>query len=392
MISLAADIHDFSKILLIKLSAVGDVVHTIPVLNKLRRRYPAAQIDWLVTPPIAELLRYHPAITNVIEFAREEWQSPWRLTPFATYARLGRKLARGRLRSRRRHARPAAHRTADVCNRRAGARRFRPAAPGGVVGFRPRVPAACAQARLAGSAGRKLARLHAPHPGTDARCARRRSLSHRRADPGPGRRPGRFLVSDSGCGERAHRAASAWPRHRRYATAHARAGDGLGNQALGQPQVCGSGAAFHAERFCRDLDRVTARAPRLRRGRPARPRCGQLRRRDQLERTCRADPPLDHLRHQRFRADAPCRRTWPAGGERIRAHRRDLDRPLPPQERGAAGESPLLSLLFTAALPLPAWTRVHARRVGARGDRTDGNDARRARRRAGTIEAPAPAR
>jgi heptosyltransferase-1 len=90
--SLAADVYDFSKILLIKLSAVGDVVHTIPVLNKLRRRYPAAQIDWLVTPPIAELLRHHPAISNVIEFAREEWQSPWRLAPFANYARLAARL------------------------------------------------------------------------------------------------------------------------------------------------------------------------------------------------------------------------------------------------------------------------------------------------------------
>jgi ADP-heptose:LPS heptosyltransferase len=30
--------RDFRKILLIKLSAVGDAVHTLPVLNKLRRR------------------------------------------------------------------------------------------------------------------------------------------------------------------------------------------------------------------------------------------------------------------------------------------------------------------------------------------------------------------
>src|SRR5437868_12397255 len=84
--------QDFRKILLIKLSAVGDVVHTIPVLNKLRRRYPTAQIDWLVTPPIAELLRHHPAITNVINFEREAWSRPWRLTPFASYARLAAKL------------------------------------------------------------------------------------------------------------------------------------------------------------------------------------------------------------------------------------------------------------------------------------------------------------
>jgi heptosyltransferase I len=84
--------RDLDKILLIKLSAVGDVVHTIPVLNKLRRRYPTAQLDWLVTPAIAELLRHHPAITNIIEFEREVWSTPWRLKPFVAYARLAAKL------------------------------------------------------------------------------------------------------------------------------------------------------------------------------------------------------------------------------------------------------------------------------------------------------------
>ena len=69
-----------------------DVVHTIPVLNKLRRRYPTAQLDWLVTPAIAELLRHHPAITNIIEFDRTAWSTPWRLTPFVSYARLAAKL------------------------------------------------------------------------------------------------------------------------------------------------------------------------------------------------------------------------------------------------------------------------------------------------------------
>ena len=90
----AADLRnrDFGKILLIKLSAVGDVVHTIPVLNKLRRRYPAAQLDWLVTPSIGELLRHHPAISNVIGFDRKEWSTPWRLTPFISYARLALQL------------------------------------------------------------------------------------------------------------------------------------------------------------------------------------------------------------------------------------------------------------------------------------------------------------
>jgi heptosyltransferase I len=88
--------RDFRNILLIKLSAVGDVVHTIPVLNKLRRRYPAARLDWLTNPAIANLLRHHSAITNIIEFARERWSSPWRLSPYASYAQLAASLRKNR--------------------------------------------------------------------------------------------------------------------------------------------------------------------------------------------------------------------------------------------------------------------------------------------------------
>mgnify|MGYP001206771037 CR=1 FL=1 len=80
--------RDFKNILLIKLSAIGDVVHTFPVLNKLRRRYPKARIDWLVTPEIAELLRSNPAISTVIEFPRDEWSRPWQAAPYLSAARL----------------------------------------------------------------------------------------------------------------------------------------------------------------------------------------------------------------------------------------------------------------------------------------------------------------
>jgi lipopolysaccharide heptosyltransferase I len=88
--------RDFQRILLIKLSAVGDVLHTIPVLNKLRKRYPAARIDWLAAPEIAELLRHHRGISNVVEFARGEWSEPWRLRPFANTARLAADLRAAR--------------------------------------------------------------------------------------------------------------------------------------------------------------------------------------------------------------------------------------------------------------------------------------------------------
>jgi len=64
---------EFSRILLIKPSALGDVVHTLPVLVKLRARYPQAQIDWLITPENAEIVRYHPALSNVVLFARRDF-------------------------------------------------------------------------------------------------------------------------------------------------------------------------------------------------------------------------------------------------------------------------------------------------------------------------------
>ena len=64
---------EFSRILLIKPSALGDVVHTIPVLVKLRARYPRARIDWLITPENAEVVRCHPALNNVVLFARRDF-------------------------------------------------------------------------------------------------------------------------------------------------------------------------------------------------------------------------------------------------------------------------------------------------------------------------------
>lgn len=64
---------EFSRILLIKPSALGDVVHTIPVLEKLRARYPRARIDWLITPENAEIVRCHPALSNIVLFARRDF-------------------------------------------------------------------------------------------------------------------------------------------------------------------------------------------------------------------------------------------------------------------------------------------------------------------------------
>ncbi len=50
---------------------MGDVLHALPVLVKLRARFPDARIDWLVTPENAELVRHHPALSGVVIFNRK---------------------------------------------------------------------------------------------------------------------------------------------------------------------------------------------------------------------------------------------------------------------------------------------------------------------------------
>jgi lipopolysaccharide heptosyltransferase I len=67
----------FDRILLIKLSAVGDVVHALPVLARLRARFPTAQIDWLIKPDCADIVRCHPALSNVVPFPRRPTGRPW---------------------------------------------------------------------------------------------------------------------------------------------------------------------------------------------------------------------------------------------------------------------------------------------------------------------------
>ena len=65
--------RQFDRILLIKPSAFGDVLHALPVLVKLRARYPQARIDWLITPENADLVRHHPALSNTVLFARRDY-------------------------------------------------------------------------------------------------------------------------------------------------------------------------------------------------------------------------------------------------------------------------------------------------------------------------------
>jgi lipopolysaccharide heptosyltransferase I len=65
------------RILLIKPSSLGDIVHALPVLAALRRRWPDAHIAWLVGAGFAPLLDDHPLIDQVIRFDRKRYGQMW---------------------------------------------------------------------------------------------------------------------------------------------------------------------------------------------------------------------------------------------------------------------------------------------------------------------------
>lgn len=62
------------KILITRLSAIGDVVHALPVAYAVRQKYPEARIDWLVEEKAYPLVKLNPYIDNVILLPRREWR------------------------------------------------------------------------------------------------------------------------------------------------------------------------------------------------------------------------------------------------------------------------------------------------------------------------------
>lgn len=68
------------NILIVKLSAIGDVIHTLPALNAVRNYYPNANITWLVEEDAAPLVQGHKALDRVLVSKRKRWlkalQSP----------------------------------------------------------------------------------------------------------------------------------------------------------------------------------------------------------------------------------------------------------------------------------------------------------------------------
>lgn len=83
------------RVLIIKTSSMGDVVHALPAISDLHRARPGLAIDWLVEAPFAAIPRLHPAVKRVLPIAWRKWRKTlWRADTRAALAQARTELQR----------------------------------------------------------------------------------------------------------------------------------------------------------------------------------------------------------------------------------------------------------------------------------------------------------
>lgn len=62
------------KVLLVKTSSLGDVIHNLPVVNDILQHVPKAEIDWVVEEGFADIPALHPAVNQIFTVAMRRWR------------------------------------------------------------------------------------------------------------------------------------------------------------------------------------------------------------------------------------------------------------------------------------------------------------------------------
>lgn len=65
--------EEFKRILIIRLSGAGDIIHTMPLLGALRKNYQGSFIAWLVSKKNKDVLAGHPYLDEIITFDKDNW-------------------------------------------------------------------------------------------------------------------------------------------------------------------------------------------------------------------------------------------------------------------------------------------------------------------------------
>ena len=85
------------RILFVKTSSLGDVVHHCPAVSDAARRLPAVQIDWVIEEPFAGIAAMHRAVQRVIPVSLRRWRrAPWSPAVWAEVANFRRAVSRER--------------------------------------------------------------------------------------------------------------------------------------------------------------------------------------------------------------------------------------------------------------------------------------------------------
>ncbi len=72
--------NEIKKILIIRLSALGDTIHTLPLAYSLKKQYPNLKLDWIVEDKAAKFIVNNPLLDNVYVLEKKKWKN---LTFFA---------------------------------------------------------------------------------------------------------------------------------------------------------------------------------------------------------------------------------------------------------------------------------------------------------------------
>lgn len=65
------------KILIVRTSSLGDLVHMLPAMSDIAHHVPGASIDWIVEDSFTEIPAWHPGINEVIPIAHRRWRKHW---------------------------------------------------------------------------------------------------------------------------------------------------------------------------------------------------------------------------------------------------------------------------------------------------------------------------
>lgn len=85
------------RVLLVKTSSLGDVIHTLPALTDAAEHIPGIEFDWVIEQAFSQVPHWHPAVRKVITVALRRWRKhPWQTWRSERWAACKKELSTGR--------------------------------------------------------------------------------------------------------------------------------------------------------------------------------------------------------------------------------------------------------------------------------------------------------